>query len=43
MPIIEIVFPWSDYLIHCTIQNNAGGDETTFAIAVIYHQNLLKT
>jgi hypothetical protein len=28
------------YLFHCSIQNNAGGDETTFAFAVTHHQNL---
>jgi hypothetical protein len=37
MPIIEIVFPQSLYLFYCTIPNDAGGDETTFAIAVIHH------
>ncbi len=42
MPIIEIVFPWSVYLFNCIIQNNAGGDETIFAIAVIHHQNSSK-
>jgi hypothetical protein len=42
MPIVEIVFPQSVYLFHGTIPNNAGGGETTFAIAVIHHQNLSK-
>ncbi len=42
MPIIEIVFPQSVYLFHGTIPNNAGGGETTFAIAVIHHQNSSK-
>ena len=27
------------YLFHCSIQNNTGGDETTFAFAVTHHQN----
>jgi hypothetical protein len=40
VPIIEIAFPQSVYLFHCSIQNNAGGDETTFAFAVTHHQNL---
>ncbi len=43
VPIVEIAFPWSVYLLHCSIQNNAGGDETTFSIAVIHHQNSSKT
>jgi hypothetical protein len=43
MPIVEIVFPRSVYLLHCAIPNNAGGDKTTFAIAVIHHQNLSKS
>jgi hypothetical protein len=43
MPIIEIVFPQSVNLFHCTICNNAGGDKTTFAIAVIHHQNSSKS
>jgi hypothetical protein len=43
MPIIEIVFPRSIYLFHCTIPNNAGGGKTTFAIAFIHHQNSSKT
>jgi hypothetical protein len=42
MPIVEIVFPQSVYLFHCTIPNNAGGGETIFAIAVIHHQNTSK-
>jgi hypothetical protein len=40
MPNVEIVFPQSDYLFHGTIPNNAGGGKTSFAIAVIHHQNL---
>jgi hypothetical protein len=40
VPIVEIAFPRSVYLFHCSIQNNAGGDETTFAFAVTHHQNL---
>jgi hypothetical protein len=43
MPIVEIVLPQSVYLFHCTIPNNAGGGETTFAIAVIHHQNSSKS
>jgi hypothetical protein len=43
MPIVEIVFPQSVYLFHGTIPNNAGGGKTTFAIAVIHHQNLSKS
>jgi hypothetical protein len=39
MPIVDIVFPQSVYLFHRTISNNAGGDKTIFAIAVIHHQN----
>ncbi len=42
MPIVEIVFPQSVYLFHGTIPNDAGGGKTTFAIAVIHHQNLSK-
>jgi hypothetical protein len=43
LPIVEIVFPQSVYLFHGTIPNNAGGGgETTFAIAVIHHQNSSK-
>jgi hypothetical protein len=42
LPIVEIVFPQSVYLFHGTIPNNAGGGETTFANAVIHHQNLSK-
>ena len=42
MPIVEIVFSWLVYMFHCIIQMNAGGDKTTFAIAVIHHQNLSK-
>jgi hypothetical protein len=42
MPIIEIVFPQSVYLFHGTIPDNAGGGKTTFAIAVIHHQNSSK-
>jgi hypothetical protein len=37
VPIIEIAFPLSVYLFHCSIQNNAGEDETTFAFAVTHH------
>ncbi len=37
---VEIVFPLSLYLFHCSIQNNAIGDKTTFAFAVTHHQNL---
>jgi hypothetical protein len=43
MPIVEIVFPQSVYLFHCTIPNNAGGGETTFAIAVIHNKNSSKS
>ena len=39
VPIAEIAFPRSVYLFHCSIQNNAGGDEATFAFAVTHHQN----
>ena len=39
VPIVEIAFPRSVYLFHCSIQNKAGGDETTFAFAVAHHQN----
>jgi hypothetical protein len=39
VPIVEIAFPRSVYLFHCSIQNNAGGDETTFAFAITHHQN----
>ena len=38
--IVEISFPRSVYLFHCSFQNNAEGDETTFAFAVTHHQNL---
>jgi hypothetical protein len=34
VPIVEIAFPRSVYLFRCSIQNNAGGDETNFAFAV---------
>jgi hypothetical protein len=37
--IVEIAFPRSVYLFHCSTPNNAGGDETTFAFAVTHHQN----
>jgi hypothetical protein len=43
MPIVEIAFPQSVYLFHGTILNNAGWGETTFAIAIIHHQNLSKS
>jgi hypothetical protein len=39
VPIVEIAFPRSGYLFHCSIQYNAGGDETAFAFAVTHHQN----
>jgi hypothetical protein len=42
MPIVEIAFPQSVYLFYGTIPNNAGGGETTFAIAIIHHQNSSK-
>ena len=37
--IVAIVFPRSLYLFHCGIQNNAVGDNFTFAFAVTHHQN----
>jgi hypothetical protein len=43
MPIVEIVFPQSANLFHGTIPNNAGGGQTTFAIAVIHHKILSKS
>ena len=39
MPMVQIVFPWLVYLFYCSIQTNAGGDESTFAFAVTHHQN----
>jgi hypothetical protein len=33
-PSLKLPSP-DQYLFHCSIQNNAGGDETTFAFAVI--------
>jgi hypothetical protein len=41
VPIVEIAFPRSAYLFHCSIQNNAGGDENTFAFAVTHHPKLV--
>jgi hypothetical protein len=38
-PSLKLPSP-DQYLFHCSIQNNAGGDETTFAFAVTHHQNL---
>jgi len=38
-PIVKIAFPRSVFLFHCSIQNNVGGDETTFAFAVTHHQH----
>ena len=40
MPIVDIVFPFNEYLFHCGIQNNAVGDKTTLHnICPLHHQN----
>jgi hypothetical protein len=31
MPIVEIVFPFDEYLLHCSIQNSSGGGVTAEA------------